>query len=219
MDPNSWSISDIAIRRPVFTTMVMVGMMVLGIVAFFRLPVDLFPDVSFPLITVVTPYPGAGPEEVEELVTRPIEDAVSSLSGIDTVRSYSREGVSTVIVQFEIGTDIKTANLDVRDRVNTVRRDMPRDVMEPSFLRLDPAASPVATLVLGGDADPRELRRFADDDLRPIFEQCDGVASVTVKGGAVREIADLIIAAKGLNPDELWRGIHKAAESHDAGSV
>ncbi|MCB9685493.1 MAG: efflux RND transporter permease subunit [Alphaproteobacteria bacterium] len=199
MDPNSWSISDIAIRRPVFTTMVMVGMMVLGIVAFFRLPVDLFPDVSFPLITVVTPYPGAGPEEVEELVTRPIEDAVSSLSGIDTVRSYSREGVSTVIVQFEIGTDIKTANLDVRDRVNTVRRDMPRDVMEPSFLRLDPAASPVATLVLGGDADPRELRRFADDDLRPIFEQCDGVASVTVKGGAVREIGVELDADKLLH--------------------
>lgn len=182
MDPNSNSLSDIAIRRPVFTTMVMVALMVLGVVSFLRLGVDLFPDVSFPIVTVNLPYPGAGPEEVEELVTRPVEEAVSSLAGIDEVRSFSREGLSTVIVMFEIGTDIKLATVDVRDRVLAAKRTMPRDVLDPSFLRLDPDAIPVQTLVLGGDADPRELRQVADRDIRPLLEQAEGWARSTCAG-------------------------------------
>lgn len=196
MDPNSLSISDIAIRRPVFTTMVMVAMMVLGLVSFFRLGVDLFPDISFPVVAVTTPYPGAGPAEVEELVTRPVEESVASLSGIDTVRSYSREGVSVVIVTFKIGTDIKMANVDVRDRVTAVHNGMPTDVMESTYLRLDPSAMPIMTLVLGGDSDPRETRRLADETIRPILEQADGVASVDIRGGAEREIGVELYADK-----------------------
>jgi hydrophobic/amphiphilic exporter-1 (mainly G- bacteria), HAE1 family len=144
---------------------------------------------------VSTPYPGAGPEEVEELVTEPIEDAVSSLAGIEGIESVSREGLSQVTVRFAIGTDIKLATLDVRDRVFAAHRAMPSDVQDPSFLRLDPDAIPVQTLVLGGEADPRELRRFADEELRPILEQAEGVGRVSVRGGAVREIGIEVYAA------------------------
>jgi hydrophobe/amphiphile efflux-1 (HAE1) family protein len=182
------NLSDVAIKRPVFTTMMMVALMVLGITSFLRLGVDLFPDISFPVVTITTPYPGAGPEEIEQEVTKPIEDAVSSLSGIDSVRSYSREGVSLVVVVFKLGTDIKLASVDVRDRATAAHRDMPDDVEESSFLRLDPSAAPVLTLVVGGEADPRTVRHLADDTVRPILEQAEGVAAVNVRGGAEREI-------------------------------
>ena len=190
------NISDIAIRRPVFTTMVMVALMVLGFVAFRRLPVELFPDMSFPLITVNTAYPGAGPEEVEKLVTRPIEDAVNSLGGIDTVRSYSREGFSSVVIMFRIGTDTKIANMDVRDRVADARRSMPSEVMESSYMKLDPSATPVVTLVLSGSADPLVIRRLAEDVVRPALEHAEGVAAVTVRGGEEREIEAQLSAEK-----------------------
>ncbi|MEQ1503538.1 MAG: efflux RND transporter permease subunit [Myxococcota bacterium] len=182
------SLSDLAIRRPVFTTMVMVALVVLGAVGFSRLPVDLFPDVSVPIVTIRTPYPGAGPEEVEELVTRPLEDAVSALAGIDRVESWSREGLSTVVVTFGSGADPKLLAVDVRDRVAAAARGMPRDVSPPELLRVDPDAIPIRTVVLSGKADPRELRRFADREVRPLLEQADGVGSVAVRGGAVREI-------------------------------
>ena len=182
------NLSDVAIRRPVFTAMIMVAMMVLGLVAFSRLGVDLFPDISFPIVTVTTPYPGAGPEEIEQLVTRPIEDAVSSLGGVDSVRSTSREGVSLVVISFKIGTDVKMASVDVRDRVTTARRGMPLDVMESSFLRLDPSAAPVVTLVVSGDVDARSVRALAEDVVKPILERADGVATVNVRGGEQREI-------------------------------
>jgi CzcA family heavy metal efflux pump len=190
------NISDIAIRRPVFTTMVMVALMVLGLVAFNRLPVELFPDISFPLITVNTAYPGAGPEEVEQVVTRPIEDAVNSLGGIDTVRSYSREGFSSVVIMFRIGTDTKVANMDVRDRVANARRGMPAEVQDSSFMKLDPSASPVETLVLSGTADPLVIRRLAEDVVRPALEHADGVAAVNVRGGQEREIEVQLSAEK-----------------------
>ncbi len=190
------NISDIAIRRPVFTTMVMVALMILGMVGYSRLGVDMFPDISFPIVTVTTPYPGAGPEEVEQIVTRPIEDAVGSLEGVDTVRSYSREGVSVVIVMFDIGTDVKMANVDVRDRATAVHRTMPDEVEESTYLRLDPASAPVMTLVVSGDADGRSIRALADDVLKPILERAEGVAAVNVRGGEEREIQVQLSAEK-----------------------
>ncbi len=190
------NISDIAIRRPVFTTMVMVAMLVLGLVAFGRLGVDLFPDISFPIVTVTTPYPGAGPEEVEQLITRPIEDAVSSLGGVESVRSYSREGVSMVVIVFEIGTDVKMASVDVRDRTTIAHRAMPGDTLESTYLSLDPSATPVVTFVLSGDVDGRIVRALAEDVVKPLLEKGDGVAAVNVRGGQEREIEVRISSEK-----------------------
>jgi hydrophobe/amphiphile efflux-1 (HAE1) family protein len=181
-------LADVSIRRPVFATMLSVGLMVLGIVGYRYLGMDLFPDVNFPVVVVSTPYPGAAPKEVESLVTRPVEDAVASITGVDKLRSYSREGVSTVVIEFTLETPIKDAAQDVRDRIGSVRGALPRDVLDPVITRVDPSAAPIMTYTFSGPQSPDELRRFADKFIKARLEQIDGVASVQVAGGLEREI-------------------------------
>src|SRR5690242_3597189 len=138
-------LSDVSIKRPVFTVMVMIGLMTLGILGAKQLSVDLFPDVSFPVVSVVSVYPGAGPEEVEQLVTRPIEEVVSSVNGVDEVRSYSRDSVSTVVIVFKLEADIKSAATDVRDKISAIRSRLPKDLRDPIIQRQDPTALPILT--------------------------------------------------------------------------
>ena len=145
------NISAIAIRRPVFTVMVTVALLVLGVVGFARLGTDLFPDVTFPVVAVNVPYPGASPSEVENLVTKPFEDAVVSLNGIDRVRTFSREGSSTMIVIFKLGVDITEAATEVRERISQARYKFPTEVKEPIVKRFDVAAAPILTYTLRGD--------------------------------------------------------------------
>ncbi|HEY0712588.1 MAG TPA: efflux RND transporter permease subunit, partial [Polyangia bacterium] len=182
------NLSSIAIKRPVFTTMTMAAVLVLGIMGFNRLGTDLFPDVAFPAVTVSVVYPGAGPTEVENLLTRPIEDAVSGLNGIDRVRSFSREGLSQVWVLFKLGRDLDEAANEVRERVLQQRNRFPEDAMDPTVSRLDVSAAPIVTYTLQGGGSLSESRKFADDVLKPELEQVDGVASINVQGGGVREI-------------------------------
>lgn len=181
-------LSDISIKRPVFTTMVMVGLMTLGLVAARSLGVDLFPDVSFPVVTVVTTYPGAGPEEIEQLVTKPIEEAVSSTNGVDKVRSYSRDSVSTVVIQYKLDTNIVAAAADVRGKVAAIRGELPDDIEDPVIQRIDPTALPILTYVVSSNRNPAETRRLAEDVIQPRLEAVDGVGSVKVIGGLTREI-------------------------------
>ncbi|HYP97895.1 MAG TPA: efflux RND transporter permease subunit, partial [Polyangiaceae bacterium] len=182
------NISAIAIRRPVFTVMVTVAMIVLGAVGFTRLGTDLFPDVSFPAVAVTVPYPGASPSEVENLVTKPLEDAVVSLNGIDRVRTFSREGSSMMIVMFNLGVDITEAATEVRERISQARYKFPSDTKEPIVNRFDVTASPILTYTLRGETSLSATRKYADDVLRPALEQVEGVAQVSVNGGATREI-------------------------------
>ena len=180
--------TDIAIDRPVLTTMVTLGACVLGIMAVDRLGLDLFPDVSFPVVTIVTPYPGASPSEVEAEVTKPLEEALSSINGIDKVRSTSRDSASTVIIQFDLDVDVRRAVNDVRDRVAIVRGSMPIDVLDPVVTRVDPTAIPVMTYAVSSPRSSIETRRFVDKVIRPALEKLNDVARVTIKGGAEREI-------------------------------
>ncbi len=183
------SLSSVAIKRPVFTVMVGFALVVLGLMGYSRLGTDLFPDVSFPVVSVVIPYPGASPAEVEQLVTKPIEDSVVSLNGIDRVRTISREGVSTTIVIFKLNVDIQQAATEVRERVAQTRYKLPTEVKEPAVSRLDVGQSPVIIYSLsGGGRSLSETYKFADDVLRPSLEQVDGVAQVDIKGGAPREV-------------------------------
>ena len=182
-------ISGIAIRRPVFAVMVIAALMVLGLMGLSRIGTDLFPDVSFPLVTVAIPYPGASPEEVEQNVSKPIEDAVVSLNGIDRIRTYSREGLSTTIVIFKLGVDVQNAATEVRERVAQTRYKLPAEVKEPAISRVDVGATPVLTYTLQGGGRPlSETAKFAKDVIKPALEQVDGVAAVNVLGGADREI-------------------------------
>jgi len=182
------NLSAISIRRPVFTVMVAVAIMVLGLMGFRRLGSDLFPDVSFPAIAVTVPYPGASPVEVESLVMKPLEDAVISLNGIDRVRSFSREGSGLLFVMFHLGVDVADAAAEVRERISQVRYRLPEETREPIVQRFDVSAAPVLTYTLRGPGSLSALREYADEVLRPALEQVAGVAAVDIKGGAKREV-------------------------------
>ena len=201
------NISAIAIKRPVFTVMVTVALIVLGVVGLSRLGTDLFPDVSFPIVSVNIVYPGASPAEVENLVSKPLEDAVVSLNGLDRVITQSREGLSTTIIFFKLGVDIQEGATLVRERVAQTRFKLPAEVKEPAVSRLDPAATPVLIYTLRGQGSLSQIRKYADDVLRPALEQVDGVAAVNIKGGADREVhVDLDrsrLDALGLSPETI----------------
>ena len=182
------TLSSVAIKRPVFTVMVTVAMLVLGLVGFQRLGSDLFPDVSFPAVVVTIPYPGASPAEVETLVSKPLEDAVVGINGIDRVRSFSREGSALVFVLFDLGVDVTEAATEVRERVSQVRYKLPTETKEPLISRFDVTASPVLTYTIRGPGSLAELRDYTDDVIRPALEQVDGVAAVDIKGGPTREV-------------------------------
>src|SRR5688500_1385088 len=182
------TLSSVAIRRPVFTVMVMVALLVLGLVGFKRLGSDLFPDVSFPAVVVTVPYPGASPEEVETLIAKPIEDVVVSINGIDRVRSFSREGSALVFVLFHLGVDITEAATEVRERLSQVRYKLPEDAKEPVISRFDVSASPILTYTIRSSESLSELRDDTEDVIAAALEQVDGVAAVEVTGGATREV-------------------------------
>ncbi|MFO0724323.1 MAG: efflux RND transporter permease subunit [Myxococcota bacterium] len=183
------NLSAIAIRRPVFVVMVTLGFVVLGLVGFTRLGTDLFPDVNFPVVVVNIVYPGASPSEVESLVTKQVEDAVVSINNIDRVRSFSREGLSTVMVIFKLSASITESATQVRERIAQIRAKLPREVLEPAVMRFDVGAVPVAIYTVGGQRPLSEIRKFAEDVIKPGLEQIDGVAAINVEGGAEREIS------------------------------
>ena len=139
-------LSDLSVKQPVFATMMMVALVVLGIFSYKELPIDLFPDVDMPVVTVQTQYPGVSPETVETEVTKRIEEAINPIEGVKHISSTSTEGVSIVVTEFELGTDIHTAEQEVRSKISALRRDFPTGVEEPVIERLDPADLPIVTL-------------------------------------------------------------------------
>lgn len=180
---------DIFIKRPVFTTMLVMLLVVFGVSSYPTLGVDLYPDVEFPIVLVSVNYTGASPEEMESLITKPIEDAVSSVAGIKTLSSVSREGVSQTTIEFELGTNPKMAANDVREKVAGVRRRLPDDIDEPVVQRYDITAQSILTFSLSSDIRSRgEIRKMAEDVVKDQIQQVEGVAEVSVYGAALREI-------------------------------
>ncbi len=198
------NLTALAIRRPVFTVMVILALLVLGLTGLSKLGTDLFPDVSVPVVSINVVYPGAAPSEVETLITKPIEDAVVSLNGIDRVTSSSRESLSTVVVLFKLGTNVEEAATQVRERVAQIRASLPTDVKEPAVSRIDTSAMPVVQYSVHSKRPLYEIRDFTDDVIRPALEQVEGVAQVVIHGGAEREIHVNLDQAKldalGLTP-------------------
>ncbi len=183
------TLSDVAIRRPVFTVVLMLALMVMGVMSIRSLGTDLFPDVTFPIVTITTIYPGASPSEIEQQITKPLEDAVSSVNDLDTIRSFSRESVSTVVVLFKLSANIDRATQEVRERVAAIRSNLPTEVREPSIRRVDMGATPIRTYVATGAGMSKEqLRRITEDILKPQIERVAGVAALEVIGGRDREV-------------------------------
>jgi HAE1 family hydrophobic/amphiphilic exporter-1 len=182
------SLANLSIKRPIFITCLVILILFAGGYSLNRLPVDLFPDVNIPVITVTTPYPGSGPREIETLVSKPIEDELVTISGIKRVTSTNVEGVSQVVAQFFLETDIQYAEQQVRDRVAAVKGKLPDDTEDSVIRRIDPADLPIVTLSLSADLPEADMFDLADDFVRPRLEQVDQVGLVEVLGGRKREI-------------------------------
>jgi HAE1 family hydrophobic/amphiphilic exporter-1 len=181
-------LAEICIRRPVFATMIVLSLVVVGAASFFRLGVDRFPSVDLPTVSVRTSLPGAAPEEMESLVTQQIEEVVNTVDGIDELRSISSQGTSFVIATFKLDRDLDTAAQDVRDRVATVVRNLPDDATPPVVQKFDNDSTPVITISLSGDRSLRELTELADKTVRVQLERTGGVGEVQVVGGLQRAI-------------------------------
>ena len=181
-------LSSLSIRRPVFIAMVVVALVVVGLIGYFRLGLDLFPTLKIPYVTVTVTYPGAGPREVETKVTKVVEDAVSTVSDVKQIRSFSSEGMSNTVIEFQMEADPDVAAQDIRDRVSRARPKLPDDIDEPVVSKVDITAMPIMDVAVSGEMPLRELRTLAEDVIKPRLERVGGVASATVTGGLEREV-------------------------------
>jgi hydrophobic/amphiphilic exporter-1 (mainly G- bacteria), HAE1 family len=182
------SIPRLAIHRPVTMFMASAVIVLLGAISLLKLPVDLMPDVTYPQISVRVSYAGVGPAEIEQIIVRPLEQALAAVPGVQTISSNSSEGSGSVQLAFTWGTDLSEAADEVRTRVDRIRRRLPLEADSPSIQKFDASQSPIAQIGVEGDYDRVTLRELAENDLVPRFERVDGVAAVTVNGGLRREI-------------------------------
>jgi HAE1 family hydrophobic/amphiphilic exporter-1 len=192
------TLSEICIRRPVFATMLVTACVAVGVLSFGKLGVDQFPDVELPVVTITTTYRGASPEEVETQVTQVIEDAVSTIEGIDELRSSSEEGLSVVTVVFVLDRKRDEATQDVRDKVSTALGDLPEGSDPPVVTRFDSTASPVMTLAVSGERAIRELTEISRERLQEPLQGVSGVGKVLIIGGRTRAI-DVVVDADALS--------------------
>lgn len=181
-------LAEICVRRPVFATMLIMTLVVLGIFSYRRLEVERFPRVEFPSIIVTTTLPGSAPQEIETEITDKIEEALNTISGIEELRSTSSEGVSQVIIQFDLDRDLDSAAQDVRDKLNLALPLLPPDVEQPVVQKIDPDASPIMTISVASNRSVREMTEYVDKVLRRQLESVAGVGQVSIIGGRKRQI-------------------------------
>lgn len=186
-------LSDTSIKRPVFTTMMVVAILVLGLFAFIQLNVDEYPNVDIPVVVVTTQLPGAGPTQVETDVTKIIEDAVNPIEGVDHIQSTSQEGVSIVVIRFKLEVDGKTAAQEVREKVAAIRSQLPDETKDPVIQRFDPSDQPILTVAVSSTSrSEKEVTQYTKDVIKKRLENIQGVGSVDLVGGAEREIQILV---------------------------
>ncbi|MGA7992766.1 MAG: efflux RND transporter permease subunit [Thermoanaerobaculia bacterium] len=182
------ALARLCVRRPVFASVLIIALVVVGSVGYTRLGVDRYPKVDFPTVAVITRLPGAAPEEVETEVTDKIEESINTIAGIDDLQSTSSEGISQIFVTFILEKNVDVAAQEVRDKVNRVLAELPRDIDQPIVEKLDPDATPVLSVALSGSRTLRETTEFADKVFRRQLESVNGVGQVTILGGRSRRI-------------------------------
>ena len=217
-------LSDVSIKRPVFATMMMVALVVFGIVGYSRLAVDEYPDVSYPVISVNTNYPGASPEVVEREITRPIEQALNTIDGLNEITSTSSEGSSSVRLNFNLGVDPVRMQPEVSVKVARIRRQLPRDILDPTIQRFDPNDSPVMTIALQSQTRTlREVSDLADQVIRLRIESVPGVGGVNINGAATRQIRveldPVSMRAYGITPDQVMTALNRENQEVPAGRI
>src|SRR4029079_13689892 len=218
-------ITRVSIKNPVFATMVMVGIVVLGLFAYARLGVEQMPDVTLPFCNIITDYPRASPEAAETDVSKPIEYAVNTVSGVKRIYSNSREAQSQVFVEFRQGTDITRAIQDARDKIALIRSNFPRDVKDPQVVRVDVEDNrpTVSLAVLSPTVDLRELTSLTDQTIVKALENIPGVAQVDVNGRVTRQILIQIkpsqLASLGIGVDQVMTAVQNANQDVPAGRI
>ncbi|WP_225409576.1 efflux RND transporter permease subunit [Stigmatella hybrida] len=176
------------IKRPIFTAMLMAAVVVFGLFSYPRIGVDQFPDVEFPVVTITTVLPGADPETIEKNISDPLEEALNTLNGVDTLKSVNLESVSQIIIQFTLDTNPDIAAQDVRDRVQATLQQLPEEIDTPVVEKFDIGAAPILTLSLSGALPIEEMTQLAEDVVKPALQRQGGVGSITVVGGRERQI-------------------------------
>lgn len=182
------SLASLSIKRPMFITSIMVVMLILGGIFMSRMSVDMFPDINFPFVSITTIYPGAGPKELETLVSKPLEEQMSSISGLQHVSSINQDSISIVFGEFTLESDFKYAEQQVKDKLAQARNRLPKDIQEPIVRRFDPSDRPTLSFSLTADLPPVELFNLADITIRNSLEQVKNVSKVDIIGGTKREI-------------------------------
>lgn len=202
--------------------MIVLGLIVLGIVSLKNLAIDLYPKIEVPVAVITTTYQGASPQEVEKLISEPIESVVGSIQGVDSIQSVSSPSSSLVVMQFDWGTNVDNALNDIRERIDQVAGMLPEDADRPSVLRIDPQQTPVMWIGFAGAA-PEKLQKVVEDRIEPAFERVDGVASVGTQGGKQREIRVEIDQASlksyGLSADQVVNALRAENQAASAGNL
>jgi HAE1 family hydrophobic/amphiphilic exporter-1 len=209
------------VHRPILTGVIFFVVIILGVVSFSRLSIDLMPEITYPTISVVTSYGNVGPEEMEESITRPIEEALAAVQGVEEITSSSSEGQSQVRVAFTWGTDLDVAANDIRDRIDRVLGRLPEDITRPMIRKFDLSAFPIMFLSASGNLNPLDLRRIVEDQVKYRLERVPGVASVDIRGGLNREVhIDLRsdqLKALGISTDEVLAALRNENRNVPAG--
>ncbi len=182
------TISETAVKKPTTTLLIFLVLIALGIYCTLKLPMDMFPNMEIPYMLVMTSYPNAGPEEVEQSVTRIMESSLSGLSGLKSLKSQSSAGQSLIILELDYGANLDSAANEIRDKIDLVRAYLPTNAEAPVTIRADPSMIPMMTLALKGKRTPEELRDYAENIVQPRLEQIDGVASANISGGREKSI-------------------------------
>jgi hydrophobic/amphiphilic exporter-1 (mainly G- bacteria), HAE1 family len=217
-------LSDVSIKRPVFATMMMVALVVLGIVSYRRLAIDEYPDVTYPTISVQTSYPGASPEVMMRQVSKPLEEALNTVQGIKEINSSSYEGGSQVRLSFNLGVDIGVAQQDVQAKVARIRRSLPPNIEDPIIQHFDPNDSPIMSLALQSSERPlREITDLADQVVTPRLEAIPGVGGVNIVGGNRRQIKaqldPVAMHAYNVSPVQVMQALQRENQEVPAGRV
>ncbi|MBV9775086.1 MAG: efflux RND transporter permease subunit, partial [Gemmatimonadetes bacterium] len=217
-------LSDVSIRRPVFATMMMVALMVLGIVSYRRLAIDEYPDITYPVVVAQTSYPGASPEVMEREVSRPIEEALNTVQGVRELTSTNLEGISIVRVLFELGVDVGDAQQDIQSKIARIRRQLPEDIEDPVIQHFDPNDRAIMSVAIQStDRSIRDLTDLADQTISTRIEAVSGVGGVNVIGGAARQIRVELrpdaMRAYGISPAQVSAALQRENQEVPAGRV
>ena len=182
------SLAVLSIKRPVFISSLIILLLVVGYISLNKMPINLFPNVDFPLVSIYTAYPGAAPAEIETQITKVIEDSLSTVSNVKSIKSRSNEGSSQVMVEFNLDIKLNDAQQKVRDKIANIKNFLPKDAKEPVIYVLDPASQPIIILALTGNMDTNKLYTIADDKIKNAIEQTSNIGLVDILGGREEEI-------------------------------